>query len=103
MSILLLIVNTKIFFFTICTYVYIFISYINTKIFFYNFYAIATCFQKKSATRSPVRMHEYPAHLTSLVTYIKKDVRRTISNDIILVHFQLMKSLDPPQGGLTKI
>jgi len=34
-------------------------------------------------------MHEYPARTidSSLVTYIKKDVLRTITNDVILVHF----------------
>jgi len=47
-------------------------------IFFNNFYAIATCFQKKSATRSPVRMHEYHATAfdSSLITYIERDVLR---------------------------
>ena len=32
-------------------------------------------------------------HLTSLVTYIERDVLRTINNDIILVHFQQMKNI----------
>jgi len=32
-------------------------------------------------------------HLTFLVTYIERDVLRTISNDIILVHFQQMKNI----------
>ena len=72
----------------------IFYSYINTKIFFFNFYAIANCFQKKSAIRSPVHMHGYPTRAfdSSLVIYIERDVLRTISNDIILVHFQQMKN-----------
>ena len=72
---------TEIFFYTICTYVYTFIHITMHRfflIFFNNFYAIATCFQKKSATRSPVRMHEYHATAfdSSLITYIERDVLR---------------------------
>jgi len=39
-------------------------------------------------------MHGYPTRAfdSSLVTYIERDVLRTISNDIILVHFQQMKN-----------
>jgi len=63
MSIFLLIFNTKIIFFTYA-YVSIHISIqrsIYLFYFIYNFYAIVTCFQKKSVTRSPVRMHGYHA------------------------------------------
>jgi len=63
-------------------------------LFFYSFYAIATCFKKKSATRSLVRMHGYPTRAfdSSLVTYIERDVLKIISNDIILGHFQQIKN-----------
>ena len=32
-------------------------------------------------------------HLTSFITYIDRDVLRTISNDIILVHSQQMRNI----------
>jgi hypothetical protein len=39
-------------------------------------------------------MHGYPTRAfdSSLVTYIERDVLRTINNDIILVHFQQMEN-----------
>jgi len=95
-AIFLLIFNTEIIFCTICTYVYIFIHIsIDKSIFLYNnFYVIATCFHKKIAMRSPVCMYGYHvrAFESSLVIYIERDVLRTISNDVILVHFQQMKN-----------
>jgi len=40
-------------------------------------------------------MHGYHARTfdSSLVTYIERDVVRTISNDIILVHFQQKENI----------
>jgi len=55
--------------------------------YFYSFYAIATCFHRSVCANIMLE------HLTSLVTYIQRDVLRTISNDIILTHFQQIENI----------
>ena len=82
MSKFLVIFNTKIIFVQF-VYMSIFLFiYQYRGIFFYNFYSIANCLKKKSATRSPIHMHGYPARAfdSSLVIYIERDVLRTITN-----------------------
>jgi len=39
-------------------------------------------------------MYKYPARTfdSSILTYIERDVLRTISNDVILVHFQQIEN-----------
>jgi len=48
----------------------------------------------KKKRNTLTHMHEYPAKAfdSSLVTYIEREVLKTISLDIILVHFQQIEN-----------
>jgi len=61
---------------------------IQRSIYFYNSYHLRLAFKKRAQCAFICTGYHVRAFDSSLVTYIKRDVLRAISNDIILVHFQ---------------